>query len=408
MNKILIVDDELSIRESFSLILGEKYRLLLAASGEAALKYAAGEKIDLAYLDIRMPGLDGLETLNRLKEIDPAIEAVMITAVNDVSKASEAIKYGARDYIIKPFDVNAILKLTDSILRKKSLEQEGENIRKETGKGAARLVGQSEKIEMIRKTVSKIASKNLRVLILGEPGTEKDAVAELIHENGRAEFPLLTLNLSPTMSQTGIRTALFGKSSGGTTADLQKKTGLIESARGGTLFLNNVEYLPAGLLAAPAEARLIAGSSANLAESSKENYEYFSEVLLGIPPLRERLSDLPLLTKRYLELFGEQYAREVELGPEIEEIFSNYDWPGNTAQLKSLMKRLVINAGSGKITPADLPVDLLLKAPGAPGADYFSNFEREYCRRILEESGGDKERAAAVLEINQALLESKL
>src|SRR3989344_843913 len=408
MNKILIVDDELSIRESFSLILGEKYRLLLAASGEAALKYAAGEKIDLAYLDIRMPGLDGLETLNRLKEIDPAIEAVMITAVNDVSKASEAIKYGARDYIIKPFDVSVILKLTDSILRKKSLEQEGENIRKETGKGAARLVGQSEKIEMIRKTVGKIASKNLRVLILGEPGTEKDAVAELIHENGRAEFPLLTLNLSPTMSQTGIRTALFGKSSGGTTADLQKKTGLIESARGGTLFLNNVEYLPAGLLAAPAEARLIAGRSAHLAESSKENYEYFSEVLLGIPPLRERLSDLPLLTKRYLELFCEQYAREVELGPEIEEIFSNYDWPGNTAQLKSLMKRLVINAGSGKITPADLPVDLLLKAPGAPGADYFSNFEREYCRRILEESGGDKERAAAVLEINQALLESKL
>ena len=142
MNKILVVDDELSIRESFSLILDGRYKLITAASGEGALKAAADQKIDLAYLDIRMPGLDGLETLKRLKQIDPAIEVVMVTAVNEVNKASAAIKLGARDYIIKPFDVDAILKMTAAILRRQELLREGAAIQQKGKK----LIGQSERI----------------------------------------------------------------------------------------------------------------------------------------------------------------------------------------------------------------------------------------------------------------------
>lgn len=145
MNKILVVDDELSIRESFSLILEGKYKIVTAASGEGALKHVTDQKIDLVYLDIRMPGLDGLETLKRMKEIDPDIEIIMVTAVNDMRKANEAIKFGARDYIIKPFDVNAILKMTETLLRRKSLIHEGEAVQKEAQKKTARLVGRSKK-----------------------------------------------------------------------------------------------------------------------------------------------------------------------------------------------------------------------------------------------------------------------
>src|SRR5512136_2766701 len=170
--KVLIIDDEPSIRESFALILGGKYQVLLAASGEAGLKHAADQKIDLAFLDMRMPGLDGLSTLKRLKEIDPELEVVMVTAVNDIQKASEAIKYGAKNYLIKPFDVAAILKMTEAILRRRSLIIEEENIRKGTDKKQLKLVGQSEKIESILRNIKKIAAKDMRVLVLGEPGTE--------------------------------------------------------------------------------------------------------------------------------------------------------------------------------------------------------------------------------------------
>ena len=407
MNKILIVDDELSIRESFAMILGDKYKVTLAASGEAALKYAADAKMDLVFLDVRMPGLDGLETLKRLKELDPGLEVVLVTAVNDVRKAGEAIKYGARNYLIKPFDVEAILKLTESILRRQALMIEGENLQKEADKKQVKLIGQSDKIEAVFKTIKKIAPRGLRVLVLGEAGTEKAGVAELLHENSpRAEQPVRSLNLTAGLTATEIKTLLFGSSRGSTTADLKKQAGAIEETRGGTLFIDHVEYLPAGLLTnQSSEARLIGGGAPDLAERSKETFEFFSEALITLPPLRERLSDLPLLVNHYLALYGEEYGKEITgIAPEVEEIFSNYSWPGNTAELKALIKWLVLKAGGGRVQVADLPLDLLLKSSGAPGGEYFPLFEKTYIARVLDEAGGDRERAAAVLQMSPTLL----
>ena len=405
--KVLIVDDELSIRESFSLILGTKYKLMLAASGEAALKYAADQKIDLAFLDIRMPGLDGLATLKRLKEIDPELEVVMVTAVNDVRKAGEAIKYGARNYLIKPFDVQAILKMTEAILRRKSLIIEEENIRKGTDKKQLKLIGQSEKIEAVFKTIKKIAAKDLRVLVLGEPGTERAAVAELIHgESQRAELPLRSLNLTAAMAGPEIKNLIFGAEQGSTTADLKKQTGIVDEVRGGTAFIDHIEYLPAGLFTnRPVESRLIAGGSPDLAERSRENFEFFSEALITLPPLRERISDLPLLINHFVELYGEEYGKEITgVAPEVEEIFSNYSWPGNTAELGAVIRNLVLKTETDRIKSQDLPLDLLLKSSGAAGGEYFSSFEKTYIQNIIDRTGGDKERAAAVLNINPSLI----
>jgi DNA-binding NtrC family response regulator len=407
--KVLIVDDELSIRESFSLILGSKYKLMLAASGEAALKYAADQKLDLAFLDVRMPGLDGLATLKRLKEIDPELEVVMVTAVNDVQKASEAIKYGAKNYLIKPFDVAAILKMTEAILRRKSLIIEEENIRKGADKKQIKLIGQSEKIEAVMRAVKKAAAKDLRVLVLGEPGTERGAVAELIHEeSSRAQLPMRSLILTPGMTGAVIKDLVFSSEKGSTTADLKKETGVLDEARGGTVFIDHVEYLPAGLFTGKTiESRLIAGGPPDLADRSKETFEFFSAALITLPPLRERISDLPLLINHFAQLYSEEYGREITgVAPEVEEIFSNYSWPGNTAQLSAVIRNLVLHAGTNRIKSHDLPLDLLLKSSGASGADYFSSFEKAYTQVMIDWAGGDRERAAAVLGINPALINS--
>lgn len=406
MSKLLVVDDELSIRESFALILGGKYQLMLAASGEAALKYAADQKIDLAFLDVRMPGLDGLATLKRLKEIDPDLEVVMVTAVNDVQKAGEAIKHGARNYLIKPFDVQSILKMTEAILRRRSLVIEEENLRKGGSIERLKLVGQSEKIAGIMRSIKTVAAQGLRVLVLGEPGTERSVVAELIHEaSPRSQLPLRSASLSGALSLGEIRALVLGSEQGTTTADLKKQTGLLEEARGGTVFLDHVEYLPAGLLSGPLEARLVAGASPDLAERSRENFDYFSEGVISLPPLRERIADLPLLIDHFIELFSEEYGKEViKVAPELEEIFSRYNWPGNTAQLRAVIRNLVLKTSDGKLKAGDLPLDLLLGGPAAAGGDFFSSFEKTYVSRMIDSSGGDKERAASVLGLNPVLI----
>ena len=359
MNKILVVDDEMSIRESFGLILEGKYQVLTAASGEGALKQVASNKIDLAFLDIRMPGMDGLETLKRIKEIDPDVDVVMVTAVNEVEKASVAINIGARDYLIKPFDVNAILKMTDLILRRRTLTAESASLGKKE-----QLIGNSEKISLLIHTAKKAAAKQTSILIRGEIGTEKAAVAQFIHEHSpRKEFPFASLALSSQMSKATIKAKIFGQTKSLTVVDLKKESGLLEAARGGTLFIDHIEHLPP--LEGLAEVRIIGGSS-------QEKVDFVAEEILTLPPLRERLADLPLLMKHYLELFNWKYCRNIkEFSREAEEVMVNYPWPGNTEQLKNIIERLVLIIDKEKIEAANLPIDLLM-ATGKPyGRDYL-------------------------------------
>src|SRR3989339_307046 len=293
MYNILVVDDELSIRESFALILKGKYNIFPAASGEAALKLAADHKIDLVYLDFRMPGINGLETLKRLKEIDPSLEIIMITAVNDVQKASAAIKLGANNYIIKPFDVDAVLKMTERLLRRKALIKGGKEAQKES-RPAAPLIGQSEAIVSANKLIARAAGGNDPVLIVGEAGTEKLAVAELIHgQSGRRTFPLHKIDLRRDIAPDRLRRLLLGRSSGSSTIDLEKATGWLEKAKDSSIFVNNFEYFPPGVPLG--SARLIAGNVRELPD--------FDGTTIALPPLRDRLSDLPLLINHYLELF---------------------------------------------------------------------------------------------------------
>ncbi|MCX5726362.1 MAG: response regulator, partial [Candidatus Saganbacteria bacterium] len=184
MNKptILIVDDEFSIRESFGLILEDSYNMLLAASGEAALKKIVDEKVHLVYLDIRMPGLDGLETLKRMKERDDSIQVIMVTAVNDVQKASQAIQFGAKDYVVKPFDVELIRNMTNKTLGRRELKEEGKKARAEgLREEIEEIIGSSGKIEEIANIIENISGKDMSILLAGEQGTEFELIAKAIH-----------------------------------------------------------------------------------------------------------------------------------------------------------------------------------------------------------------------------------
>jgi DNA-binding NtrC family response regulator len=397
MNKILVVDDELSIRESFTLILEGKYQVTTAASGEAALKHVADQAIDLAYLDVRMPGLDGLETLQRLKAIDPALEVVMVTAVNDVRKASEAIQLGARDYLIKPFDVEAILRMTERIISRKALAEESSTL---VNPARPPLIGQSEKVAAVMAQAKKIAAQETRVLIQGEPGTEKEEIARLIHQNSsRRELPFQRFYLSADLPAESVQARLYGRDRGVTTIELKKESGLLAETRGGTLFLSHLEYLAHKPVAGP--VRLIGASDrSNLADVNREIFDHFAEAVITLPPLRARLGDLPLLVERYLALFNRRHGRRVtRIAAAALEVMSGYHWPGNTLELRLLIERLVLKADNEEISVDDLPLEILLRSGAAYGRDYPAAFEKSYIRKVREVSGLDRTGLAALLQV---------
>lgn len=384
MHSILIVDDELSIRESFSLILEGKYRLLLAASGEAALKTISDQKADLAYLDIRMPGIDGLETLKRLKEIDPELEVIMVTAVNDVRNASEAIKRGARDYVVKPFDIEHITKLTEQILRRKGLLEQGSAVKKKAGQTTPELIGQTEKIAAISQAIENI-KPDQRVLLVGELGTEKETVARIIHNRSpRAGSPFKTIAISPDRSAARL------------------KSSVLDEAQEGTVFIDNLQVLPKDILKA------LTTKSARLIGGAREKIDSFSEVSLDLPPLRERSSDVPLLINHFIEKFSRQYNKGVKVEPKAAEVMAAYSWPGNVLQLQIQLEQLILCCKKGLITLADLPFDILLESRQNCGGDFLANFEHRYIQTVLRTKGKDKQKAASFLGIIPAVLESKL
>jgi two-component system response regulator HydG len=327
----------------------------------------------------------------------------MVTAVNDVRKASEAIQRGARDYLIKPFDVEAIIRMTERILRRKALARESDLL---TGQARPQLIGRSEKIESVIQQAKKLAAGDTRVLIEGEPGTEKEEIARLIHENSpRRELPFKSFYLSSALPAETTRARLYGRESGRTTAELKKESGLLDEVRGGTLFLSRIEQLKGK---PPATAARLIGATdrSDLAAVNREIFDHFAEAVLTIPPLRARLGDLPVLVERYLAQFNRQHGRRISrTAPAALEIMAAYHWPGNTMELRLMIERAVLKAAEEEIAVHDLPLDLLLKNGKAHGRDYPALFEKSYIKKLREVSGLDRAGLAAVLQVKASYLE---
>ena len=387
MPNILIIDDELSIRESFALILEDDHKVTLAASGEAGLKVLADQEIDLVFLDVRMTGLNGIETLKKIKEIDSTLEVIMVTAVNDVQKASEAIRYGAREYVVKPFEVSQIQELTQKILAKKKIINQETKVQTSLLANEYQLIGQSDKIKEIQKTIQGLKGKE-RILITGEPGTEKALLATIIHyQSKRREQSFKIIDLSAGLSLLDIKT-LFNFSS--------------TKAYTGTIFINNLERLPneilQELIQIKPEPQLIGGCGEDVSTLNKDTFEYFSDVILSLAPLRKRVLDIPLLINYYLEKYNNQYHKNIKLSPEILELLANYSWPQNTLQLENVIECLVLG-NLGNISFTDLPLEIALKTTAKSKINLITEFEKEYTNTIFEKSGKDPKKAAAFLGI---------
>ena len=232
---------------------------------------------------------------------------------------------------------------------------------------------------------------------MGEIGTEKELLAELIHEKNKgSKSPLIKLSLSQKMSSNEIKKLLFGQERGASTVELAAQSGLLEQAKGGSIFIDNLESLPEETLKvlaskhfsrlgssilSPIEVQLIGGGSPSLAKKKKPVFDFFSEVLIEVPALRDRTSDLPTLVNHFFEKYSDQYGRELKITAPVLEALISYPWPGNTKQLEALIERIFLACPSSEIKPEDLPIDILLKTAGNIGGSFVASFEKKYIKK---------------------------
>ena len=432
---ILVVDDEESIRDSFALILQDEYDVIAVSTGEAALKKAVDHKIDLVFLDIRMPGMDGIETLERLKKIDPQIEVIMITAVNDVQKASETVKIGANNYIVKPFDVKEILSIAKAITRKKEILSAAQKIKskEENFSDFAEFSGDSKSVKNTISKIEQLSKSDTAVMIMGESGTEKISVAKMIHFlSNRKNYPFLIFDIGKNKNENEIAKKLFGSGTGSSVYELDKTIGVLEKCSGGTILINGIHNAPKDLLSkiiSLSEGKTFSriGISQEIKIdirmlfSTNEDYlgpENLASDSILIPPLRARREDIPDICSKLLEDFNSACPNKIkEISHDAQEILNTYPWPGNFEELKSILFNAYLTKSDKTIKAKNLPLSVLFWSPAFSYIDEASmlsldelnnSFDREFILKVLKATNFEIQAAAKALGINKNILLPKI
>jgi two-component system, NtrC family, nitrogen regulation response regulator NtrX len=428
---ILIVDDEPTILQTLGgLLSDEGFEVLTAGNGYEGLKLIEETAPDLVLLDIWMPGIDGIETLRKIKAQQPRLQVIVITGHGNVETAVRATKLGAFDLIEKPLDIDRVIVDINNALHFRRLEEENRFLRRKTMEKHS-LNGVSAAVRELQRQIAVVAPTDAWILISGENGAGKELVARNIHQfSRRAEEPLLDINCA-ALPADRLEDELFGHEKGAFEGAEARRKGGLEMAHAGTLFLDEVTGLSpetqARLLRVLQEGkfqrigggrnihvdvRIVAATNRDLeAEIAAGRFRedlYFrlNEIPIHVPPLRERREDVPALTRLFLAERARRYeGRAKEISDEALELLAAYPWPGNVRELKNLIGRLVITLDRDRIEAADIP------APYNPeaGAGLRSEeslfavdrldaagamFEREFLRRKLLQFGGDPERAA--------------
>ncbi|MCZ6767600.1 MAG: sigma-54 dependent transcriptional regulator [bacterium] len=378
---ILVADDEKGIRETLTRLLEyEKYRVVAAKDGHEALDKAGRGDIDLVLLDIKMPGMDGLEVLAKLNETQNGLPVVIISGHGTVQTAVEATRLGAFDFIEKPIDADRILLVIRNGLERRKLLRENISLKKRVH-GGTRIIGDHPEMQKILTTLEKVAATNARVLVMGENGTGKELVARAIHErSARAKEPFIEVNCAAIPEEL-IESELFGHEKGAFTGAVARRIGKFELADGGTLFLDEVgdmsgaaqakvlrilqeaEYeRVGGTETMRVDVRVIAASNKDLLKESqggnfREDLFYRLNVVpIVVPPLRKRISDLPALLEHFLQLTAQDLGQKAKkLTKRALAHLTEYAWPGNVRELRNLVERLVILTQGSTIDIGDLP-----------------------------------------------------
>ena len=450
--KILVVDDELIVRESLGGWLERDGHMVdKAASGEESLEKFEKTRYDIILLDIKMEGMSGLEVLKRVKEIDPDVSVVMITAYGSIPSAIEAMKSGAYEYLLKPFDPDELMVLIEKI-RKHQAERRETQFLREQYKERTRfenMIGQSIALQGVFDLIESVAPTDSTVLIKGETGTGKGLAARAIHtKSRRGQGPFVVVNCG-AFPEHLLESELFGYQKGAFTDAKITKKGRLELAHGGTLFLDEVGeistrmqidllrvledhifYRVGGTQPIEADFRVIAATNKDLERAIKEGtfredlYYRLNVIPFQVPPLRARRQDIPLLAKHFLAYFCGKEGREIkQLDAEAMEAMSRYPWPGNVRELKNLIERLVIMVPSKVITRAQLPFAATPPTTtgadeqggqegGVASADTFrearEEFEKEFLLRKLEEHDWNVSRTAEAIDMERSNLHRKI
>jgi len=438
--RVLVVDDERPIRFLMEKELPRADCAVTGAeSGEDALDRLRSQEFDVVLLDLKMPGIGGLETLRRIRESDATVEVVVLTGHPDVTTAIEAMKLGAYDYLTKPFKLAEVEIVLRRAAERRRLSRENTALRRMVAqRGQPPLVlGRSRAMVGVLATVERIAAADANVLIEGESGTGKGLIAQTIHQRSpRSSGPFLVVNCSGFQDQL-LESELFGHEKGAFTGAVALKQGLFEVADRGTLFLDEVaEMSPAmqakllqvldsrefrrvgGTRLHRADVRIVAATNKSMQREVESHrfredlYYRLNVVNILVPPLRERREDIPILAEHFLARFQASAGMRKTLSADAMQSLVAYAWPGNVRELSNIIERLVILTPGGVIGAEELPSNIRFPPRGAPAAASspvsLAEMERVHIARVLQETGWKKMQAARLLAIDLKTLNKKI
>lgn len=453
ISHVLVVDDEEEIRKILSRILEQEgFKVVTAPNGQQAMQKICFDAPDAVLLDVRMPGLNGMEVLKKIKEIDDDLPVVLVTAFADIPQAVEAMKLGAFDYLSKPFDNNEVVRITRRVLAEVQLRRTLESITDgfKGNFGLIQSMGPSDKIGRLVTDVHRVAKTDFSVVIMGETGSGKELVARAIHEDSkRKNAPFMAVDCG-AIPEPLLESELFGHEKGSFTGAERQKLGKFELAHGGTLFMDEIANMPPGSQAkflrviqdrklyrvggtkpVDVDIRLILATNQDLQEMTvagtfrKDLYYRLSEFTITVPPLRERKEDIPYLAKRFLDLANIELNKVVKGFTEgAVEALMSYNWPGNVRQLRSVIRQATLVVKE-MITEKDLSI----KRASVPGLAFSPKVqgmpwnkatlaeivqqsvlavEREVLTEVLKVTGGNKARAARLLQVDYKTVHTKV
>jgi len=434
---VLVIDDEEDLRLTLSSILKKDYSPQLAASGKEGLKLLKGRSFALVLLDIRMPEMDGLTVLKKIKEMDNSLPVIMVTASQDVKSAVEAMKAGAEDFISKPFEVEELLAVIEKVVEKSKLRKENQYL-KEVLKDAESygdLIGQTPQIKKIMSLISQVAITDSTILITGESGTGKEIAAKAIHKlSKRKNGPFVALNCG-AIPENLLESELFGHERGAFTGALDRRIGKFELSDGGTIFLDEIGTMSAGMQSkllrvledhkiervgggSPIEVdvRVLAATNIDFPKHIREGkfredlYYRLNVIPLHMPPLRERKEDLPLFISYFIEKFNRELGKRITgISPEVLAYLKVYDFPGNVRELKNIIERAVALCQGDQLMMENLLTPTASTSTGAkPLKSALEEFESNYIKAALNETNGVQSLAAKKLGLHRTTLHARM
>lgn len=443
---MLVVDDEKNYQVVLAALLeDEGHEVLTASSGQEALDIIKDSPVDTVLSDIKMPGMSGIELLERIKAFDPDLPVILMTAFAEVDQAVMAMKMGALDHIQKPFDNRELSRAIARAVEKRTLIKNIRHLETELGSTWENIIGKSKAMETVFEVMKRVADTPTTVLICGESGTGKELIARGLHRaSSRSTAPFVSINCG-ALPETLLEAELFGYEKGAFTGATTLKQGKFEFAHGGSLFLDEVGEMPQSLQVKflrvlqeqefqrvggnkdiKVDVRVIAATNKDLkaeVDAGRFRPDLFfrlNVVRINVPPLRERLSDIPLLVDHFIRKFSARLGRTIPLiSPEAMRTLLSYSWPGNVRELENVIERAVVLSPGGAITPSDLPPEiqepvkskddfdqLILGEKGL--VETLDAIEERMIREALKKVGNVQAQAAKTLGISRSNLQYKM